>query len=1309
LDLWLLNLPIVLAADLKFNPTTPIVEINKTITLSVIGAVGSVEWTVMKGKIQGDGNQVTYLAPDQAGLDAVTVLDSEGNTGLVKVIITPFATVSAENAQWTVFSNLDEINNLVQVEGSTTFLAETPGGLAQYEVATGELKRIFTQKEGLPDNRIVEFLEDEGRGIWIGTGNGLAYYSNLTDNLTPYDTPLREIFDFCSDDKGGIWVSFAVNDADIDEISEGDKPGFTKDTPTAIAHFDINKKWTTYPIDSVAIQIVSDNHGGVWTITFDENKEEPFMLRHLLSNGEWVIYTTKALGLSGGFEAYPPEPDGQGGVWVGMKGHVVHFSFAGDWKIYSAKEVALSENTVILPISINENGTVNVVVGYNHFELSNEGVWTPVTIDIPQQIQQQPALIADDGNKGFWGLARDRHLWHRNADKKWIAYPETSNYPYTTQPFRDIPDGDGGLWIGTQGEGLVHLTNEGKWEKKTSQSKFPLSHIYAIGYDAKGGMWVIGTQHTTPFSPSFEEQMKLTEIGGKIKLIHCTPENSELICDFQDLPSQIISKNTYAAANLLTDEKGTLWLGTLGTGLFHKNQAGQWISYNTSNSELPSDEVVTIVNDGNRGLWMGTGRGLAHFDSEQKWTIYTTHNSGLPSDYVSSIEIDSANGLWIGTLDGLAHLDSNGEWVVYTTNNSPLPSNHVNVLLKEDHNGLWIGSREESTYNQLITYLNGAGGWTTYPTVLDSFSLFLISDQQGGVWASTAAHGLAHFTREGTPTLYDSHNSGMPSNTLMTGLLSDGQGGLWVANFAGGLAHLTFGRQTELCTQTQIDAATCQAIQQGKHAAIVVAAGGAQETNTLWESTESITTRIYRTFYRRGMAKSEIYYLSPKTWADFDGDGFNDRINRLAEDRNLTLDDLTATFTWAKGLGKLDQPLYFFFMDHGGEGKLQLSPTVNIPAEELRALLDDYQNTTGNQVIVVIEACHSGSLTPILTAPNRAVITSAKADEKAYFFEKKGFSRFFTDYLLKGASFYESFTLASRDQDKLRGKNLNFQTAGDRGITAQTPQFDDNQDGTFTTTDGDWLKQAYVIGQFATADATLTVDNQTPSTALTVGQTITLQAKATLTQGTVRRVWAVIRPPAMATILDTNGTPILAFPRLNLGSSADNQEMWQAAWNEAVYNGNYVITFYAEDNEKNIASSEQDTVLTVSGGIDPPSQAQVQIHLDKTRYQRGEAFKATLTEDLGWGYDLYAAVVMPDGTFFTLKETNEFRSANEAQPWYSQRKPHRSLTLLDLTLPKNLSPGQYCLYGILSPEQNDVFETQAKGLWVMKQQCFEVF
>jgi Restriction endonuclease NotI len=90
-------------------------------------------------------------------------------------------------------------------------------------------------------------------------------------------------------------------------------------------------------------------------------------------------------------------------------------------------------------------------------------------------------------------------------------------------------------------------------------------------------------------------------------------------------------------------------------------------------------------------------------------------------------------------------------------------------------------------------------------------------------------------------------------------------------------------------------------------------------------------------------------------------------------------------------------------------------------------------------------------------------------------------------------------------------------------------------------------------------------------------------------------------------------------------------------------------------SEKGLVVAE--TVLIITGGIDSPPTAQVQIHLEKDRYQRGETFKATLTENLGWGYNLYAAVLFPDGqNFMTLKNTNELRPVNEAKPWYAQRK-----------------------------------------------------
>jgi Leucine-rich repeat (LRR) protein len=90
-----------------------------------------------------------------------------------------------------------------------------------------------------------------------------------------------------------------------------------------------------------------------------------------------------------------------------------------------------------------------------------------------------------------------------------------------------------------------------------------------------------------------------------------------------------------------------------------------------------------------------------------------------------------------------------------------------------------------------------------------------------------------------------------------------------------------------------------------------------------------------------------------------------------------------------------------------------------------------------------------------------------------------------------------------------------------------------------------------------------------------------------------------------------------------------------------------------------------------------------QIDLEKDSYNPGELFQARLTEKLTSGYDLYAAVVMPDGNFFALKNTNEIAALNTVAKWDGQRIADIPVMLLDLILPENLPSGEYCLYGIL--------------------------
>jgi Leucine-rich repeat (LRR) protein len=476
------------------------------------------------------------------------------------------------------------------------------------------------------------------------------------------------------------------------------------------------------------------------------------------------------------------------------------------------------------------------------------------------------------------------------------------------------------------------------------------------------------------------------------------------------------------------------------------------------------------------------------------------------------------------------------------------------------------------------------------------------------------------------------------------------------------------------------------------NAAIIIAGGGSDDTNTLWDTTAATSNYIYKMLYKRGFKHEEIDYLSPQSYADINGDGLDDDIVDIPKTpRALKVEDVREVFTRAKNRGRLNQPLYVFFTDHGGPSRVLIAKNSYLEVEDFKAILDDYQNETGNQVALVIDTCYSGSLLQKLIAPNRAIISST-GDGLAYFdrSSKQGFSRFFAEGLLKGMNFSEAFNYAHKEQTKLVNSFFD-----DRD---QNPQWHDGRDG-------QWLQNLFINRDFTVGDFTLTVSAITPSNKdLQADDTLPLMAEIIIAKGTIEKAWAVLKPPKINIVMDSYGTPILSFPRLKL-SRTQKENIWASTWGDAVYNGEYEIIFSAEDNEGNIDSSEPITI-NVIGGVESPEKSSVRIELEKESYNLGEHFQARLIEELGWGYDLYAAVVIPDGNFFALTKENEFAPVNEAAKWEKQRKPHSSVILLDLILPDNLPIGEYCLYGILSPEDESVLETVEMWEWTLR--CFEV-
>ncbi len=193
----------------------------------------------------------------------------------------------------------------------------------------------------------------------------------------------------------------------------------------------------------------------------------------------------------------------------------------------------------------------------------------------------------------------------------------------------------------------------------------------------------------------------------------------------------------------------------------HQTQPGTWETYDTSNSGLVSDYVLSMDIDeewrGNK--WFGTNAGVSKFDGEN-WATYDTSNSGLVHNRANAIATDPEGDKWFGTNGGVSRFDG-ATWTTYDTSNSGLASNTISAIAVDHSGNVWIGTSQDG-----ISKFDGEN-WTTYDTsnsalADDSINAIAI-DHSGNVWIGTSIGGVSKFDGA-TWTTYDTSNSGMGSN-----------------------------------------------------------------------------------------------------------------------------------------------------------------------------------------------------------------------------------------------------------------------------------------------------------------------------------------------------------------------------------------------------------------------------------------------------------------------------------------------------------------------------------------------------------------
>ncbi len=187
-------------------------------------------------------------------------------------------------------------------------------------------------------------------------------------------------------------------------------------------------------------------------------------------------------------------------------------------------------------------------------------------------------------------------------------------------------------------------------------------------------------------------------------------------CITQMLPAEEIYQITdsllmgYYVDKVVWDSHDTLWFTLQDDNSCLGKAYGDsvWF-YNKYNSTLDVS-VCDIAIDSNDTLWLATYEGLVKFD-HHNFVSYDTTNSDIPVHRVPNIVIDKEGNVWMA---GIVFGDSyraNGivkfnkkDWVFYSSENSPYPSSPysltpytVNTMLVDNNNNIWVSCELRSS------------------------------------------------------------------------------------------------------------------------------------------------------------------------------------------------------------------------------------------------------------------------------------------------------------------------------------------------------------------------------------------------------------------------------------------------------------------------------------------------------------------------------------------------------------------------------------------------------------------------------------
>lgn len=560
------------------------------------------------------------------------------------------------------FSEDSLIHNLIQTmyydEDLHHLWLGTYQGLSLYRIESGEFLNYPAGPNGL-SNPVVTAITKDPRtdGVWVGTLNGLNYLGSAHGQWTQFQPPGDVVRALAFDHKDRLWVGTYEGLYHFDYLNDQWLPvdaELPSPSVMAISHYEPGRfllgLWgggvaeLEIETGEVTVHSLADNRvytvwaaddGSYWAGTWGGGLYAIMpsgQIRHFgaANNGESLRHPV----------VYSLLQDHSGILWIGTNGGGLH-------KLNPRKRNYLrfshkpGDPTSLALGKINamhrdQRGSLWIAVynmGLNRYDETTD-------IMLHYGAAEGFGLPADNINAILETAAGDLLFGTNDGLVRYI--PGEDRF----EPFAPHLPGqliyalaehpDGSLWLGTYADGVV------RYEPATGAmttfrhqpgvgSSLADDLVYDILIDSQDRIWIATNNGLNRFLGEEEGFQRYRRVPGNAQQL-----------------------GTNSIRTLFEDSFGQLWIGTAGAGLYLYQEDGTFLHF-LENNGMPSNVVVSMEEDEQQRLWLGTHGGLAVMDiAERTLLAVLTEDDGLGGwEFNGGSFHDSDGTLYFGGVHGI--------------------------------------------------------------------------------------------------------------------------------------------------------------------------------------------------------------------------------------------------------------------------------------------------------------------------------------------------------------------------------------------------------------------------------------------------------------------------------------------------------------------------------------------------------------------------------------------------------------------------------------------------------------------------------